>query len=188
MSIKSASMSKKILSAADAELFRSTVGPVKTIETDRLLLKPKRKPVPRPKTFVPDLDTKLDHRNADDLTTVNQEDTLSFLSPGVQKNILKKLRQGYFGLDAELDLHGLTSQAAKQQLLKFLHRCVQNGCRSVHIIHGKGYRSEDQLPVLKNHLNNWLRQHNDVLAFCSASQRDGGAGAVVVLLHVSDKF
>jgi len=41
--------------------------------------------------------------------------------------------------------------------------------------------------VLKNKLNLWLRQHNDVLAYCSARQSDGGAGAIYVLLKQSNK-
>lgn len=181
-------MAKKNLSAADSELFRASVGPVKSIKNDRVLLEPARKPSAKPKPFRTDPETKLRPDQFETLDTLSHEDTFSYRSPGIQHSVLKKLRQGYFGLDAELDLHGLTSHAAKQQFLKFIDICVQNGCRSVHIIHGKGYGSEDQLPVIKNHLNRWLRQHNDVLAFCSAAQRDGGAGAVMVLLHVSDKF
>ena len=87
-----------------------------------------------------------------------------------------------------MDLHGLTSQQAKQQLVRFLHDCVQDGCRCVHIVHGKGYRSENSHPVLKNSLNQWLRQYPDVQAFCSASQREGGTGAVLVLLRLSEKY
>jgi DNA-nicking Smr family endonuclease len=55
-------------------------------------------------------------------------------------------------------------------------------------VHGKGYRSLDNQPVLKNNLNLWLRQHRDVQAFCSASPKDGGAGAVLVLLRLSEKY
>jgi DNA-nicking Smr family endonuclease len=106
----------------------------------------------------------------------------------LQNNVLKKLRRGYFGVDAEIDLHGLTGYDAKRQLLHFLHNSVQDGCRCVHIVHGKGYRSQDNLPVIKNELNQWLRQHKDVQAFCSASPKDGGTGAVFVLLRLSDKY
>jgi DNA-nicking Smr family endonuclease len=115
-------------------------------------------------------------------------DSLNFLSAGLQNNVLKKLRRGYFGVDAEIDLHGLTGYDAKRQLLHFLHNSVQDGCRCVHIVHGKGYRSQDNLPVIKNELNQWLRQHKDVQAFCSASPKDGGTGAVFVLLRLSDKY
>jgi DNA-nicking Smr family endonuclease len=44
------------------------------------------------------------------------------------------------------------------------------------------------MPVIKNELNRWLRQHKDVQAFCSASQKDGGTGALFVLLRLSDKY
>ena len=110
---------------------------------------------------------------------VGLEDSLSFIAVGLQKNVLKKLRKGYFGLDAEIDLHGLTSDEAKRQLLNFLHRCVEEGYRCVHIVHGKGNRSPDNHPILKNNLNLWLRQHKDVQAFCSAPVKHGGTGAVL---------
>lgn len=181
-------MSKKTLSPDDIALFRQSAGPVQTIHSDKVLLRPAKKVSPYPKRLAPDYDAKLDPRRAGDITTVSQEDTLDYLGFGLQKNVLKKLRQGYFGIDAELDLHGLVASAAKQRLLQFLHRCVEDGCRCVHIIHGKGYGSHDNHPVIKNHLNQWLRQHNDVQAFCSAAQKDGGAGAVMVLLHLAEKF
>jgi DNA-nicking Smr family endonuclease len=183
-------VSKKILSPEDSDLFRQSVGKVQVVKSDTWLLqannKPKPKPVPRVEPI--ELTEKL-HEYRDIVTDkLTAEDTFSFLAPGLQKNVLKKLRQGYFGADAQLDLHGLTSAQAKQQVLHFLHLCVEDGCRCVHIIHGKGYRSENSLPVLKNHLNLWLRQHNDVQAFCSASPKEGGAGAVLVLLHLAEKY
>jgi DNA-nicking Smr family endonuclease len=179
---------KKTLSAAESELFRQTVGTVKKIKTDKVHLQPSRKPSPHPKWHAPDYAAKLGTGDNADIITVSSDDTLSYLGNGLQKNALKKLRQGHYGLDAELDLHGLTTNSAKQQLLRFLHHSVEDGCRCVHIIHGKGYRSQDNHPVIKNHLNQWLRQHNDVQAFCSAAQKDGGAGAVMVLLHIAEKY
>ncbi len=102
--------------------------------------------------------------------------------------MLKKLRKGQFGVNAEIDLHGLNSNDAKRQLLNFLHDSVEDGSRCVHIVHGKGYRSEGNHPVLKNNLNLWLRQHQNVQAFCSATPKNGGNGAVFVLLQLSKKF
>ena len=122
------------------------------------------------------------------LETLYQEDKVAFIAPGLHKNVLKKLRKGHYGLDADIDLHGLSSREALPQLLGFLHHCVEDGCRCVHIVHGKGYHSTEKQPVLKNDINLWLRQHKDVLAFSSAPSRAGGAGAVFVLLRLSDKF
>jgi DNA-nicking Smr family endonuclease len=42
--------------------------------------------------------------------------------------------------------------------------------------------------VLKNNLNSWLRQHKDVQAFCSTPPKDGGTGAIFVLLQLSEKY
>ena len=92
---------------------------------------------------------------------------VAYIGPGLQKKVLRKLRHGFFDIDAELDLHGLNAHEARHRLSEFLTRCVRAEMRCVHIIHGKGYRSPDNRPVLKNKLNLWLRQHDDVLAFCS---------------------
>lgn len=175
-------MTKKIISDEDRHLFRQSVGDIRPLTSDKVLLKPTNKPRPFPKpkaiTETPSPFTS----TADDLETVGLEDSLSYAKPGLSKNALKKLRQGYFGVDAELDLHGLASLAAQRQLLQFLNACIQRKCQCVHIVHGKGYRSVDNLPILKNKINHWLRQHQDVLAFCSAPPKDGGTGAVLVLL------
>ena len=55
--------------------------------------------------------------------------------------------------------------------------------RCVRIIHGKGSRSEEGQPVLKHKVNYWLRCRDEVLAFTSATGRDGGTGALYVLLR-----
>lgn len=82
----------------------------------------------------------------------------------------------------EIDLHGLNSREATEALDEFLVEAVAHRVRCFHLIHGKGRRSADQLPVLKSLVNRWLRQRREVLAFCSARQRDGGTGALYVLL------
>ncbi len=181
-------MAKKNLTPEDSDLFRLTIGKVHAIKSDKVLLTEGNKPKPYPKKQAVNVDESLNNAAEFEIENVGVEDSLGFTAPGLQHNVLKKLRKGQFGLDAEIDLHGLNSNEAKRQLLHFLHDCVQDGCRCVHIIHGKGYRSEGNHPVLKNNLNLWLRQHQDVQAFCSAPQKDGGAGAVFVLLQLSGKF
>lgn len=180
-------VAKKTLSDEDSALFRQAAGNVKAIDQNTIILKPDKKPKPVPKSQTVDEENPLQETPVAN-EHLRAEDSMSFLASGLQKNVLKKLRRGYFGLDAELDLHGLSSLEARKQLQHFLKDCVEDGCRCVHIIHGKGYRSEDGLPILKNNLNIWLRQHNDVQAFCSASPKDGGTGAVMVLLHIADKY
>jgi DNA-nicking Smr family endonuclease len=53
------------------------------------------------------------------------------------------------------------------------------------IVHGKGYRSRNRLPVIKTLLDRWLRECSQVLAFHSAQPKHGGSGAVYVLLKKS---
>jgi DNA-nicking Smr family endonuclease len=181
-------VAKKTLTPEDSHLFRHAIGKVRSVYSDKVVLNQENKPKPYPKPLITHVDSHLIGSAATDIEKVGLEDSLSFIAPGLQNNVLKKLRRGYFGLDAEIDLHGLTSNEAKRQLLHFLHTCVEEGCRSVHIVHGKGNRSADNHPVLKNNLNLWLRQHKDVQAFCSAPPREGGTGAVFVLLQLAEKY
>ncbi|WP_428354184.1 Smr/MutS family protein [Methyloprofundus sp.] len=172
----------------DSDLFLKTVGKVMPIKSDKHSVVLTKKPPPYPKKKTSLIADKLTLTPIEPINALQAEDTFSYSAPGLQKNVLKKMRRGHYGMDAELDLHGLTSAQAKRELVKFLHFCEQDGCRCIRIIHGKGYRSENNLPVLKNDLNIWLRQHQEVQAFCSAAQKDGGAGAVVVLLSLSSKY
>lgn len=178
-------MAKKTLTPEDRDLFRLAIGKVRPVDSDRLLLNPDNKPKPYPKPPAINVEADLIDSDTTDVEKVGLEDSLGFIAPGLQNTVLKKLRRGFFGLDAQIDLHGLSSNEAKRQLLLFLHDCVETGCRCVHIVHGKGYRSADNHPVLKNNLNLWLRQHQDVQAFCSAPPKDGGTGAVFVLLRLA---
>ena len=100
----------------------------------------------------------------------------------MQHNTLKKLRRGHYSINAELDLHGLFVVEAKQALANFLYQCHQHDFRCIRIIHGKGNRSYQNKPVLKQKLSNWLRLRNDVLAYTPARLNDGGTGAIYVLL------
>ena len=108
---------------------------------------------------------------------------LSFQRPGVQTQVLRKLRRGLFPIEDELDLHGLTQAVARDYLAQFLTGNRDAGRRCVRIIHGKGYRSGVRGPILKIAVDLWLRRHGDVMAFTSARPIDGGTGALYVLLR-----
>lgn len=174
-------MIEKTLSAEDSALFKQTVGKVKKIATNTLLLTKGERPKPYPKPAVFG-DTNNFEGDIDGIESLSHEDSLNFIAPGLQKKVLRRLRNGYFGLDAMIDLHGLSSQNAQHKLLQFLAMSVGRGFRCVHIVHGKGHHSPDNLPILKNNINIWLRQHKMVQAFCSTLPKDGGTGAVFVLL------
>ncbi len=113
---------------------------------------------------------------------VNAEDSLSFARIGIQHKVLKRLKQGKVSIQAELDLHGMTSLEAESALQQFLQYCLEHNYRIVRIIHGKGYGAKSATPKLKNKVNLWLQELACVLAFCSAPRHDGGTGSVYVIL------
>jgi DNA-nicking Smr family endonuclease len=108
---------------------------------------------------------------------------LSYLRPGIQAGSLQKLRRGQFRIEAIVDLHGLSSAAASEKLRQFIQQSQLSGRQAVRVVHGKGYGSVGRQPILKAKVNQDLRQFPSVLAFCSAKERDGGTGAVDVLLR-----
>lgn len=114
------------------------------------------------------------------MPSVGGEDILQFARSGIQNKILRNLRNGKYNVEAILDLHGKTVEEARNALTEFLLKCQEHGVRHVLIIHGKGRHTK--VPILKNKLNNWLRETNRVLAFCSATTRDGRGGSLYVLL------
>jgi DNA-nicking Smr family endonuclease len=114
---------------------------------------------------------------------VGSEQILEFQREEVKENTLNQLRSGRFKIEASLDLHGMTAAIACQALEKFLSDCHQYQIHTVRIVHGKGWSSKDNKPVLKSMVNAWLQQTNAVQAFCSTPEHDGGAGAVYALLE-----
>lgn len=109
-------------------------------------------------------------------------DEWSFLRPGLSRQTLRRMRRGYWGIQAHLDLHGFTRDEARSEITAFLDASSKSNFRCVRVIHGRGLGSKNREPVLKTRIGNWLAQRNDVLAFCQATPEDGGSGAVLVLL------
>ena len=116
------------------------------------------------------------------LPAVGMGDTLAYRRAGIQKRILARLKKGKIVPERILDLHGMTETAAQKKLLVFLDHCSHESIRCIRIIHGKGRGSRNNIPVIKNLLNNLLRDREEVLAFTSAPVNDGGTGVVYVLL------
>ena len=117
-----------------------------------------------------------------DVNDCQAEEVISYCATGIQKSVFRKLRSGQYRISDELDLHGTTLKQAKKILMYYLQEAVQFESCCVRVVHGKGHRSGNNKPVLKSHVNHWLVEHERVLAFHSTKVRDGGAGAVYVLL------
>ncbi len=110
-------------------------------------------------------------------------DGLEYRRPEVPANVLRKLRRGEYRIDGELDLHGLNARQAEQLLVQSLATALARGDRCLRIVHGKGLRSGQRGPVLRNLVDELLRRVDAVLAFASAREVDGGSGASLVLLR-----
>lgn len=177
-------MKKQALSEEDLDLFRESIGEVKRIVDDRA---DTGKPLPRPvpQQLHRDEQQALDEMLADqyDSSRLNLADGISFQRPGVQHNVIRKLRRGQYSVGLELDLHGMTAREARLALIEFLNAARKANQTCVRIIHGKGLRSSNKGPVLKPKVAKWLTQFDDVLAYCTARPADGGSGAIYVLLR-----
>ena len=112
----------------------------------------------------------------------NQGDSVLFARAGFQRQRIRRLKRGEMAYQSVLDLHGLRAHEASESIAEFIRESAREGCNCVLIIHGKGYHSENRQGVLKPLTINWLKTSPLVMAFCSATPRDGGTGAVYVLL------
>jgi len=101
---------------------------------------------------------------------------------GVSRAQLADLRAGRVRAEAAVDLHGRNAQRARTSLLQFVDESVATGRRCVLVVHGRGLHS-DEGPVLKEKVIEWLAGGGwPIRGFCTAKPRDGGAGALYVLL------
>lgn len=105
---------------------------------------------------------------------------------GLSPKILKKLRRGEFSYQDYIDLHGLTRDQARDEVIRFVQESFARKSRCILVVSGRGLNSRDKQPVLKKGLVNWLTRSplkRLILAFASARTYDGGAGAFYVLLR-----
>lgn len=115
---------------------------------------------------------------ADMLSEADEAPT--FVRAGQNNQVLRKLKRGFWPIAAELDLHGNTREQAQRLLSDMLTQMTGLGV-CLRIIHGRALGAP-QGPVLKRLTRAWLRQQDEVLAFCEAPLAQGGEGALLVLL------
>lgn len=177
-------MSDDFLSDDDKALFRNTVGAVKPLQKTKQVEQITEKPrISRPKareTFLKTTEPQL-YLSDYYAEEVDANALLSYCSPGIPSKRFRELKSGLIRWEARLDLHGLRPEKAKDTLIHFIVEQSKLSHRCLLIIHGKGSHN-GKAPILKNLVNHWLRQFPQVLAFYSALGRDGGNGALYVLL------
>ena len=100
----------------------------------------------------------------------------------VEANLRHRLARGREDLAARIDLHGLTHDAARAALTRFVERSVADGWRAVLVITGKGVGGDG---VLKRHVPDWLAEpplRPHIAGVSEAHRRHGGEGALYVAL------
>ena len=103
---------------------------------------------------------------------------------GLDRRTGQRFKRGQLPVEARLDLHGLTQAEAHRELHGFLSRQYMAGKRCVIVVTGKGV-GKDGGGVLRAAVPHWLNEspnREKVLAFEYARQKDGGAGALYVLM------
>ena len=101
---------------------------------------------------------------------------------GIDGQTLKQLSRGERKVEAVIDLHGMTLQAAHGALRRFVEGQAAAGKRCILVITGKG--GPDRPGRLKQEVPLWLEAWKPpVLAVTNAQPKHGGAGALYVLLQ-----
>lgn len=146
------------------------------------------KPPPRP-TPAPDVRKKAQREAAPALPALEPG-----RAAGLDGRTAERLRRGQLPIDGRLDLHGWTQDEAHRALAGFIEGAHAAGQRCVLVITGKGSRAKPDDPygrsgtvpgVLRNAVPGWLNQpalRPLILGFAGAQPKDGGGGALYVLL------
>ncbi|MCP2671693.1 Smr/MutS family protein [Maricaulaceae bacterium EIL42A08] len=181
------------LSAEEHELWRRTAKGFKPLDESRL----KRLEDPAP----PSSKSDLMRQSAPLKDGAGYRDPAPVKRTPVDRGSEKKIRRGRVEIEARIDLHGMTQKKARSQLLNFLRRAHENGCRQVLVITGKGagaraidqrrfepWNPEDRaLPgVLRRSFTQWMDDPafaSLVSGYAESHRRHGGSGAFYVMLR-----
>ncbi|MBI2241829.1 MAG: Smr/MutS family protein [Magnetospirillum gryphiswaldense] len=151
---------KDVLSEEEIEATEPAAEPpVRPVEP---LFRPDPAPPPRPARPLPDLRVGV--------------------TPGLDRRSADRMKKGEMAIDAALDLHGMTQDAAHGALLSFVARAHDAGRRCLLVITGKGKQGPG---VLRSQVPRWLNQsplRERILGFSQARPQHGGDGAFYVLV------
>lgn len=173
----------------EARLFAQAMSEVQPLKSNRHWHRPRQTPTrPRRRSDDEHDACKALQRLVRTGTGFRVSDTPEYMeaaSPGIGKEIVRRLHQGCYAIQAHIDLHGLCSEEAVDALQTFIRDATVKGLRAVMVIHGRGL-SSPKSPVLKKLVYRWLTRgplRKWIMALASARLCDGGAGATYVLLR-----
>ena len=103
----------------------------------------------------------------------------------LDRRTAERLKRGQLPIEGRIDLHGMTQDDAHAALARFIAASRAMGRRCVLVITGKGRPNAEGGGVLKQAVPRWLNEPSlraQILAFVGAQPKDGGGGALYVLL------
>lgn len=109
---------------------------------------------------------------------------------GLDIKTFQQLKAGSLSVAAHLDLHGMTMDQAQESLLFFIEESYLQSHRCVLVVTGRGRNSPGGQSIIRSETGTWLTKdplRRVVLAYCTAQPKDGGAGAIYVLLRKQKK-
>lgn len=109
-------------------------------------------------------------------------------SLGIDKNLDKKLKTGQINIDIKVDFHGLTLDEAFDSLIKVVNYAYNNYLKCILVITGKGYGTQNGRCSIKSQFEHWMTHYeisNKVIKYVDANAKDGGSGAVYILLKTN---
>ena len=179
---------RKHSNSREDPLFREAVRDVRPLKTDR---RHEARPEPPARArFARRAESEVLEESmtgGPDASDFEVSDDLAYRRPHVSERTLRRLRRGHDPVRRSLDLHGLTAAQAAAELRQFMADCLRDHVSCARVVHGKGLRSGKRGPVLKAQVARILRHSSDVLAYVSAPPRDGGTGAVYMLLRSGNR-
>ena len=115
-----------------------------------------------------------------DNSLLNKQSLDHFKAPSTPHQTLRHLQSGKIPPQETLNLRGMKLIEAQKEIDALFKRTSRQTCYL--IIHGKGNRSENMQPKIKNLLHATLTDHPQVSAYCKALPHDGGQGAMYLLI------
>jgi DNA-nicking Smr family endonuclease len=103
---------------------------------------------------------------------------------GLDRRTAERLRRGQLEIEATLDLHGYRLEEARRALSRFIATSQASGRRCVLVVTGKGAPGSKE--TIRALVPRWLADgvtSTRVLAVAPARPKDGGGGALYVLLR-----
>jgi DNA-nicking Smr family endonuclease len=167
------------ITTEDRQLFRESITGARPIAQDKIppvVIPRKRKS--RTDVSSRQVDENLFYFSDEFEGYIAQGINLSWTQSGDDPHLTGRLRRGEFEPQVVLDLHGLTTAQAKNELAGLLAYCEKQHINCACVIHGKG------LGILAKKVPNWLIQHPNVRAFHTAPKSWGKHGSVLLLLKV----